>query len=229
MRWGVLLAGLASAAASAHDLWIDKEPGGYVLYQGHRHSAHGGTDTVPYDPSAVQGFICVGPDGGRRQPGFARAYPARVAGECATLLAGFATGYWTKTAWETRNQPRTGIPGVLKSWRSEESLKFVGRWGAGAAAPLGVGLEITPTVDPFALAPGDKLVVLVTDGGRPLAGVPVAYAGETRGATGADGRVAIRLRRGGVQLIQASHETPLADGRADSLVRSATLQFEIPQ
>ena len=60
-----------------------------------------------------------------------------------------------------------------------------------------------------------------------VAGVPVAYAGQTRGASGEDGKVSIRLRRGGLQLLQASRETPLTDGKADVAIRSATLQFEI--
>jgi nickel transport protein len=59
--------------------------------------------------------------------------------------------------------------------------------------------------------------------------VPVAYGGDTRGVTGADGRIAIRLRQGGVQLIAASVETPLNDGKADVAIRGAILQFELPK
>jgi nickel transport protein len=123
--------------------------------------------------------------------------------------------------------PKTGVAGAIKSWLSEESVKRIDRWTPGADRPLSDGLEITPTVEPLALKPGDKLVVLVTEGGKSRAGVPVAYGDDVRGTTGEDGRIAIRLRHGGTQLIAASVETPLADGKADVAIRSAILQFEI--
>lgn len=218
---------LVSVPALAHDLWIEKEGSGYVLFQGHRHSAHSGAEVVPYEPAAVKSAACLDASGKARPATFSRSFPAKLAGECATLLTTFCTGYWTKTAWETKNVPKTGVAGVIKSWYSEESLKYLERWAAASSAPAGAGLEITPVSNPLGLKAGDKLVVLVTDGGNPVSGVPVAYAGDTRGASGPDGKVAIRLRQGGVQLIEASLETPLADGKADSAIRTASLQFEI--
>ncbi|MBK5914764.1 DUF4198 domain-containing protein [Rhodocyclus purpureus] len=218
---------LFSLPVLAHDLWIEKDAGGYVLFQGHRHSAHEGAELVPYAASAVQAVSCVAADGSAKLLPPAKAYPARFAGDCASLLTTFSTGYWTKTVWETKNIARTGISGVIRSWYAEESLKYVERWGTGSAEPAGRGFEISATTNPFALRVGDKLVVQVSDSGKPVAGVPVAYAGDTRGATGPDGKVAIRLRRGGMQLITASLETPLADGKADVLLRTAALQFEI--
>lgn len=218
---------LFSLPVLAHDLWIEKDAGGYVLFQGHRHSAHEGAELVPYAASAVQAVTCVAADGSAKLLPPAKAYPARFAGECASLLTNFSTGYWTKTAWETKNVARTGISGVIRSWYAEDSLNYVERWGAGSAEPAGRGFEISATTNPFALRVGDKLVVRVSDSGKPVAGVAVAYAGDTRGATGPDGKVAIRLRRGGMQLITASLETPLADGKADVLLRTAALQFEI--
>jgi nickel transport protein len=231
MRRVLIVFGLFSAAtlssdAAGHDLWIEKQAGGYVLLQGHRHT-HSGSELVPYAPSTVKGFLCVDDSGTARQLPVAASYPARVTADCATLAATFSTGYWTKTPWGTTNVPRTGVSGVLRSWYSEESLKLVQRWTAASANAVGGGLEITPTTNPLQLKPGDKLVVLVTDGGKPVSGVPVAYAGETRGATGDDGKVSIRLRRSGLQLLQASRETPLADGKADFAIRAATVQFEI--
>lgn len=218
---------LLSMPALAHDLWLEKEGSTYALYQGHRYSAHAGAEIVAYDAGAVKSAICVDAAGKARPLAPGKAYPVKFSGDCATLLSSFSTGYWTKTAWETKNLPKTGIAGVVKSWYSQESLKYVDRWSEASSRPVGSGLEITPTSNPLVLKAGDKLVVLVTDAGKPVAGVPVAYAGDTRGASGADGQVAIRLRQGGVQLIEASLETPLADGRADSAIRTASLQFEI--
>lgn len=225
--WVFVLLALASSAVTAHDLWFDRESNGYVLLQGHRHSGHEGAEVVAYVASAVKGFTCVDRTGRARQLDAAREYPTRVAGDCAALTVSFSTGYWTKTPWETRNAPKTGIAGIVKSWYSKESLKLIEHWIPPVSGPIGTDLEITPTQDPLTLKTGDKLVVLVTDAGKPVSGVPVAYAGETRGISGADGKVAIRLRRGGVQLLEATLETPLDDGKADSVIRTASLQFAI--
>jgi len=227
MRHLPVLLALFAGPALAHDLWLEKEGNGYVLWQGHRHSAHDGTELVPYEIGAVRSILCQDERGGSKPLNVGKTTPARVSGDCAGLLTTFSTGYWTKTAWETRNLPKTGIAGVIKSWYSEESLKYIERWTISNAAPVGNGLEITPTVNPLLLKAGDKLVVMVTDGGKPVAGVPVAYAGDTRGASGPDGKVAIRLRHGGLQLIEASLETPLSDGKADTSIRTTSLQFEI--
>ncbi|HET7833681.1 MAG TPA: DUF4198 domain-containing protein [Gallionella sp.] len=226
-RLFVVLLALVSFPALAHDLWIEKESGTYTLLQGHRHSAHSGTDLVPYGATAVKNVTCVDAAGNSKPLAAGKSYPAKFAGDCSMLQVTFSTGYWTKTAWETKNVPKAGISGVIKSWYSEESLKYIERWISSGSAPVSNGLEITPTVNPLALKAGDKLVVLVTDGGKPVAGVPVAYGGDTRGASGPDGKVAIRLRQGGLQLIEASQETLLSDGKADTAIRTTSLQFEI--
>jgi nickel transport protein len=222
LRYWLLLL-LPVSSVHAHDLWIEKESGGYSLYQGHRYSSHGGTEVVPYEASAVKRVLCEVGTGESTTLTPGNTYPAKFKGKCAVLFATFSSGYWTKTAWETKNVPKNGISGVIKSWYSEESLKYIEQWSN--PDPFGEGFEITPMRNPLALIAGDKLTVLVTDNGKPLAGVPVAYAGDTRGATGTDGKVSIRLRQPGVQLIEASMEIPLTDGKADTAIRTTILQF----
>lgn len=212
----------------AHDLWLEREDGGLTLYQGHKHSSHGGAETIPYEPAFVKEVLCLEASGRSKALAHAKSAPWRAAAtDCAAIRVAASSGYWTKTPWETKNTPRTGVAGAIRSWLSEESVKRIDRWTPGADRPLSDGLELTPTVDPFALKPGDKLIVLVTDNRQPKAGVPVAYGDDVRGTTGEDGRLAIRLRHGGTQLIAASVETPLTDGKADVAIRSAILQFEI--
>src|SRR5690606_36722954 len=122
-------------------------------------------------------------------------YPVILTGDCAAVLVSFSTGYWTKTAWETRNVPKTGVAGVMKSWLSEDSVKRIDRWTQATALPIGARLEITPACDPFTVAIGDKLIVIVSENKRPLADVPLAYQGYVRGLTGRDAMIAIRLRQ----------------------------------
>jgi nickel transport protein len=47
--------------------------------------------------------------------------------------------------------------------------------------------------------------------------------------TGADGKVNLRVRHPGMQVITASLERPLDNAKADKLVRSTVLMFELPQ
>ncbi len=218
----------AALPAAAHDLWLEREAGGHVLLQGHRTAAHAGAERVPYAPDFVREALCFDAQGRARPLAVAAGHPAKLAGDCAALAVSASSGYWTKTAWETRNVPKTGLAGVLKSWRSEDAVKRLNRWSAALAQPLTRGLEITPLEDPFRLGVGDKITVRVTLEGRPRADVPVAYDGATRGATKDDGTVVLRIRHGGLQMIAASLETPLGDGLADTLIRATTLNFELP-
>lgn len=214
--------------AHAHDLWLEKFGKHWTLYQGHRHSFHGGADTLEYGKSFVTAATCFDARGGKRPLSVAGTAPWIASGDCAALLLDVSSGYWSKTPWETKNVPKNEASGTMKSWRSLDSLKRLDQWGAPFAQPLatGLGLEIVPTADPFALKSGNKLVVRVLRGGKPLAGVLVAYHGETRGETDPDGRIAIRLRHAGTQLISASVELPLNDGKADVEILATTLQWE---
>jgi nickel transport protein len=220
---------LAALPAAAHDLWLEKEGNTLTLLHGHKHSAHAGAETLPYEPGFVKAALCVDTAGTTKPLPPAKMTPWKVATDCATLLVAVSSGYWTKTPWETKNVPNTGIAGTLKSWLSEESVKRIEHWTAAASEPVGDGLEIVPLASPLLLKPDDKLTVRVTENRKPKAGVPVAYGGDVRGATGDDGTIAIRVRHSGVQLITTSVETPLADGKADLRIQSATLQFDLPK
>ena len=50
---------LRHATARAHDLWLEKDSSGYLLYQGHRHSAHTGTKFVSYNPAFAKSAVCL--------------------------------------------------------------------------------------------------------------------------------------------------------------------------
>lgn len=224
----VLLPLLAALPAAAHDLWLEKQGAGLILLQGHKHSAHAGAETLPYEPGFVKTALCIDAAGTARALPPTGTAPWQATADCALLRIDVSSGYWTKTPWETKNVARTGLAGALKSWLSAESVKRIDRWTPAAAHPVGDGLEIVPLANPLLLRPDDKLTVRVTEHRQPKAGVPVAYGGDVRGATGDDGRIAIRIRHGGVQLLTASVETPLGDGKADLHIQSATLQFDLP-
>jgi nickel transport protein len=139
-----------------------------------------------------------------------------------------ATGYWTKTVWGTVNRSKDTQRAVVDSWRSEEWVKRLEVWTPALRQPVSSGLELSPQTDPFHLGPGDELRLRATLKGAPTAGVAVAYDGQPQGMTDDEGRIDVRIRHGGGQMISGSLETPLLDAKADRLLRTAILQFDLP-
>jgi nickel transport protein len=213
--------------AQAHDLWVEREGTLHTLYYGHERSGHAGAKRLAYRPERVRQALCFASDGKPLRAELGQAYPVTLDGPCAASFFLFSSGYWSKTPHGMKNLPKGEAGAVLASWLSVEAVKRLDAWGEALARPLTQALEIVPLRNPLTLQAGDKLGVLVTLDGRPLAGATVAYFGQPRGVSGADGRVNVRLQRPGLQLIQASLETALHDGRADRLVQSSALQFEI--
>jgi nickel transport protein len=220
---------LLGAPAAAHDYWIERDGGDYVLYQGHVYAAHKGEDRVPYDPAIVKRAACLRPEGDVVPAEPQRAYPVRVSARCAAVLIDASSGYWTQTLTETVQNRKTEVRGALRGWLSEESVKRIDAWTPRAAQPIADGFELVPLENPLALKPGDKLRVAATWRGQPRRGVAVAYGGDMRGVTGADGQANIRIRHGGVQTLAASIEEAVRDPNADKIVRGTILQFALPQ
>jgi nickel transport protein len=214
-------------SAHAHDYWFERDAKGYALFQGHVHSSHAGEARVPYDPAIVKAIQCLRPEGDVVAPALARAYPVRIDQRCAAVLAHTNSGYWTQTLSETVNRPKSEVSGAIRGWLAQETVKRLDLWIAAAARPVSEGFELTPLDDPFGLKPGDKLRVLATWRGKPQRGVAVAYDGDTRGATGRDGLVNIRIRHPGTQVLSASFEENVREANADKIVHGSILQFEL--
>jgi hypothetical protein len=86
-----------------------------------------------------------------------------------------------------------------------------------------------PLEDPLRLRKGEKLHLRVTFDGKPVEDADVAYDGKPRGRPGPDGAINIRLRHGGFQVIQASVTRSLASEKADQVIHSTHLNFELPE
>jgi nickel transport protein len=219
---------LLGSPAAAHDYWIERAGDEYVLYQGHVYSTHKGEDRVPYDPAIVKRVACIRPEGDVAAPEPGRTYPVRVSGRCAAVLIDASSGYWTQTLTETVQNRKTEVRGALRGWLSEEAVKRIDAWIPSVAQPITDGFELVPLENPLALKPGDKLRVSATWRGQPRRGVAVAYDGDMRGVTGADGQANIRIRHGGVQMLSASFEETVREPNADKVVRGTILQFTLP-
>ncbi len=224
----LLLTALFPAMASGHDLWIERNGPLHSLLYGHERSAHEGSKRLEYKPENVQQARCFDPTGQEIRVELGKQYPVTLKGDCAVSWFLLSSGYWSKTPYGTKNLPKTEAGAVMDSWRSVEAIKRIDRWGAAQARPMTQALELVPTNNPLSLKTGDKLRLRAFYQGKPAANVTVAYFGKPRGVSGADGAVNIRLSETGFQLIQASLETPLDDGKADKTIHSSAMQFELP-
>ena len=100
---------------------------------------------------------------------------------------------------------------------------------------LGFTLELVAERNPYALKAGEQLPVRLTYESRPLAGalvVAINRLNPTEKLTARsdkDGRVKLRLQRGGMWMIKAVHMIPAAEGsKADWMSYWASLTFERP-
>ncbi|WP_186343122.1 DUF4198 domain-containing protein [Allochromatium palmeri] len=216
------------SAAVAHDLWVEPEAGGYQLLYGHHPGvSHEGAKQIDYSPEIVKSVVCLDATGSHHPTQVGDSSPVKIEGDCAVLYVLTSSGYWTKTTAGTKNLKKTEAASPLSSWQSFESVKHIDRWGSGAASSLATPLEIVPAENPLALKDGDKLTVRVLANGQPVADATVSYDGKPRGQTGADGTLNIRVKHGGLQLIQASTRTPHAGPEADEIVHTTALTFAL--
>jgi nickel transport protein len=219
---------LIPAASHAHDYWFERINEDYLLHRGHRFSQHQGENEVPFDPKIITGAHCLRPNETSPLPAVVgESYPLRVEGPCIAVMVTADSGYWSQTLTGTRNQGKDELFGVLRSWQAFESVKRVEAWTDRLRAPLSEDLELLFTENPFTLAVGDKLRLTAVFRGEPVKGVTVAYHGDPRGVTGDDGRVNLRIRHKGLQMISASLEEPIESKKADKRVRSTILMFDI--
>jgi nickel transport protein len=216
-----------TGGASGHELWLEAQGDTLTLLYGHTGKTHGEAELRTYSPDEVIRVECFDASGDTASVSVHLSYPVRIAGRPAVTYVLTSSGYWTKTPFGTKRQPKDETKSPLESWLSYESVKRIDTWGEGAGRPLTRDFEITPVKNPLKLDEGKKVRLLVTVHGEPLADVSVAYGGQPRGVTDSRGRINIRLRHGGLQLIQASFTEPADSVKTDEIVRTTTLVFVI--
>lgn len=227
IRLLMLILLLAWVPARGHDLWIDRTPEGLTVCYGHGHSHHEGAERIDYRPETVVRVDCFDKEGNRGTVDISREGPVRIFGGCGAAFVLMSTGYWSKTPDGNKNVSKKEASRPIKSWRSFESVKRIDEWNDVFSRPLTSDLEITPLENPLTLEPGSKIHLLVTLQGTPVQGATVTYDGEPRGVTGEDGRVNLKIRHGGFQVLGAGLTVPLISEDADETVHTTNLNFEI--
>ncbi|MCP4547356.1 MAG: DUF4198 domain-containing protein [bacterium] len=214
---------------AAHDLRLESVEGGHLLCYGHPdgHDHHQATDG--YAPDTVLKILAFDALACSVAIESSDSSPIEIRGDAAALCILTSTGAWCKTPFGTRNLPADEIADELSSWLSIESVKRLNIWTEPLASPLTQWLELTPLNDPFVCRPGDKLRLLVTYLGQPVEGATVSCDGRPRGLSDGNGRINIRLRHTGPQIIQAGLTLPLDSPRADETRHTANLNLELEE
>jgi nickel transport protein len=219
---------LSSPSLFAHDYWLQPTGEDYHLHRGHRYSEHQGAKEVPFDPAIITATRCLSAsDGSLHSSRVSGSYPPLIKGPCQALLISLDSGYWSQTLTGTRNQPKNELFAVLRSWQALETVKRIESWSPRLTRPLGDGFEIVFQENPFTLSVGDKLRLTTLLDGQPVAGAAVAYHGDARGVSDAEGHINIRIRHTGLQIVSASLERALNTDRADKQIRSSVLMLNL--
>jgi nickel transport protein len=226
-RLVLLILTLAWVPAHGHDLWLERTTDGLVMWYGHGHSQHEGAKIIDYKREIVVRVDCFDGGGNPVKTAVSSESPLRISGGCAVTYVLTSTGYWSKTAYGTKNVSKREAQSPIKSWLSFESVKRIDGWDDAMSRPLTSDLEITPLENPLLLHAGSKIHLLVTLRGAPVPGATVTYDGEPRGATDKNGRVNLKIRHDGFQAIQAGVTVPLASEEADETIHATSLDFEI--
>jgi len=219
---------LATLTSHAHELWLERDGQTRVLYYGHHSGAHEGAKRLPYPPQQVQQSHCLDSNNQALPVQLSPSYPVRIAADCALTTVRLSSGYWSKTPYGTHNLPKDQVQMAVQSWLSYESVKRLDAWHSGFAQAVTAGeLELLPLDNPLVVALDDKLRLRLVFQGQAVTGAVVTYAGKPRGATDAAGEINIRLKQPGLQQLEASHRLPGDGIKADEIVHTTSLVFEL--
>lgn len=213
-------------------------------------------DPVPRNPKYLERFVTAGPGGEADVPGVPFGEPAGYAafGAPGTYLIAYDGAretleqegpkferYLTEEGLERiydlrAKQGQTAAPGKEVFSRCAKALLAVGPpEKKGFDRVLGLPLELVPEANPAGLRPGAVLSVRLLYQGKPLAGalvVGIPRDGpeeKVAARSDAQGRVRLRLPRGGDWLVKAVHMVPAPrEAGADWESFWASLTFRLP-
>jgi nickel transport protein len=211
--------------ARAHDFWLERQGGAFILRYGH----HGG-EVLALDAAKIKTLICrQGVQAPRNVLPSATIAPKQLTfpGPCALLSAFHDGGFWSLTPDGEKNLPRNQVPDAVKSWRSQQFAKWVDVHSPLAGQPLGDGFEIVPVSDLSKVKTGDKATFRILLAGKPLSGATLAIDHKPLGETDDQGLVRVKLRAATVESVSASFRRAVKTPEADSEIFEASLTFEV--
>jgi nickel transport protein len=216
-----------SSIAVSHDLWIEKDGNFYVLYYGHLHPKQGDEKLIKYKPEEVLKFECFDVNGKAITSKIERSYPAKLQGSCGVVFALFSSGYWTKSVHGLKNLPKNQVQDAIEGWLSYESIKRINQWSEAYTKPLEEDIDIVPLENPLKTKVGEKITLAVYYRGKPLKNAVVAYDEHPIGTTDEEGKINIRIKHSGLQMISTSIREKADGVRADYVIKTTNLSFEV--
>lgn len=228
MRRIVILILVSVSVLYAHDLWLSTiKDGSYVLRYGHISSAHRGEKNIEYNVDNIKDVVLFNGEGEKVEVAYKLEYPLKIPRGPSVIFVVFSTGYWTKTVEGTKNLSKDKVEIPISSWLSFEYVKFMKVWNNALSIPLTDYLEIVPQDDIENAKVGKKLTFLVTYKRNPVKNVVVAYDGKPIGVTDEKGRINIRIKKKGLQIIQATYKEKADGKKTDEVIHTTTLNWEI--
>jgi nickel transport protein len=213
--------------AFSHEPWVEREGNSYMLYYGHLNPKKGEEKFTRYNPENVLRIECFDHFGKSIPLKLERNYPIKFNAQCYAVYALYSSGYWTKTVYGLTNKPKNETKEPLESWLSYKSVKRVDGWTEAFKKPLTDDLEIVPLNNPLTLNVGDKITLVVYQKGKPVKDATVAYGDKTVGTTDEEGKINVRIKHKGMQIIKASVKEKGDGTKADYVVKTTSLVFEV--
>jgi uncharacterized GH25 family protein len=213
------------AIAAAHDLWIERTTGGFVVRHGHR-----GGEVMAIDAAKVKAIRCVDAAGAQKdilQAARFASKDVRFTETCAAVSVFHDGGYWSLTPDGEVNLPKNKAASVVKSWSSRQYAKWVDAKSPRAGAVLGDELELVPVTNLAKAHEGDKVTLRVLSAGQPVPNAVVAIDHRPIGDTDSKGEIRVRVRTTGVESLSTSIRRAGATPEADAEVLEASLTFEV--
>ena len=221
------LAGVCSASALAHDVWLVPKPAAnaHELVFGHP------GELEPYDPARVEETIVID-TAGKRQNLKSSVRDQKVEFQTGTGTALMAIyydhGFWTVGPdRKTVAGPKWKVPNYRTSSHIRLFNKNLLAWTPAASTPVGLELEIVPLANPLKLKPGDKYPIQVFFKGKPLAQADVEVMGDMElYTTDASGKADIPIQQADFQYVFVSHVEPMkSNPNVDEAEISTNLTF----
>ena len=213
---------MTAATLTAHDYWIDASG---VLQRGHLEpeaGEHAHKDEALRQYPAERYCRRDGAVGEVQGP---FGVSEHVTAGCDSVMVVLHLGSYAKTPYGIVAAAEANPSMVIKSWESIESVKRLNRLSD--FSPMGKGFELSFSRDPSGLEAGEKMRILATFDGTPKAGAVVAYEGRVVGTTDEAGRINVRIRHAGLQLIRATLREPLTNMPVGERLYNATLNLEV--
>jgi nickel transport protein len=221
---------LAAPALYAHDLFVGKQAGEFVVLFGH-------TDTGKFSEYKTEHIKEVRAYDKSGNAIAAQLKPhakgaAVVAGQNPALIAlVFDRGFTVKTTEGYKNVSKREAQNVIESWKGATYNKNIWQWSDRFAKPLGGKIEIVPLKNPLTLKVGDILPFQVFYDGKPIEGLEIGTAdhSDQKGiVTDKNGKASVSIKKSGQQVVKATRKIPLQnDPDVDFLRESATIAFEV--